>query len=82
MPDKQRDYIRDSRPLRYECLHTGVTCVMLTCIRGVAQPGSALAWGARGPRFESGRPDWPGQNISVPREGLLVQAFMRRPCPS
>jgi hypothetical protein len=25
--------------------------------RGVAQPGSALALGARGPRFESGRPD-------------------------
>ena len=26
-------------------------------IRGVAQPGSALAWGARGQRFESARPD-------------------------
>jgi hypothetical protein len=26
-------------------------------IRGVAQPGSALALGARGPRFKSGRPD-------------------------
>ena len=25
--------------------------------RGVAQPGSALAWGARGPEFESRRPD-------------------------
>jgi hypothetical protein len=25
--------------------------------RGVAQPGSALALGARGPRFKSGRPD-------------------------
>ena len=25
--------------------------------RGVAQPGSALALGARGPRFESARPD-------------------------
>ena len=25
--------------------------------RGVAQPGSALAWGARGRRFESFRPD-------------------------
>ncbi len=25
--------------------------------RGVAQPGSALAWGARGRQFESGRPD-------------------------
>ncbi len=26
--------------------------------RGVAQPGSALALGARGPRFKSGRPDY------------------------
>src|SRR5215207_9182650 len=25
--------------------------------RGVAQPGSALAWGARGPEFESRHPD-------------------------
>jgi hypothetical protein len=25
--------------------------------RGVAQPGSALAWGARGQQFESARPD-------------------------
>lgn len=25
--------------------------------RGVAQPGSALPLGGRGPRFESGRPD-------------------------
>ena len=25
--------------------------------RGVAQPGSALAWGARGREFESRRPD-------------------------
>jgi hypothetical protein len=29
-----------------------------TCIRrDVAQPGSALAWGARGRQFKSGRPD-------------------------
>ena len=26
-------------------------------IRGVAQPGSALVWGASGRRFKSGRPD-------------------------
>ena len=26
-------------------------------VRGVAQPGSALAWGARGRRFKSFRPD-------------------------
>jgi hypothetical protein len=29
--------------------------------RDVAQPGSALAWGARGRQFKSGRPD---QNYS------------------
>ena len=28
-----------------------------TFLRGVAQPGSALAWGARGRRFKSCRPD-------------------------
>lgn len=26
-------------------------------LRGVAQPGSVLAWGASGRRFESSRPD-------------------------
>jgi hypothetical protein len=26
-------------------------------LRGVAQPGSALAWGASGRRFKSSRPD-------------------------
>ena len=34
---------------------------MITC-RGVAQPGSVLAWGARGRVFESHRPD---QSISA-----------------
>ncbi len=29
----------------------------LASVRGVAQPGSALAWGARGREFESRRPD-------------------------
>jgi hypothetical protein len=35
--------------------------------RGVAQPGSALALGARGPRFESARPDqfYPELDIST-----------------
>ncbi len=28
-----------------------------TRVRGVAQPGSVLAWGARGREFESRRPD-------------------------
>ncbi len=30
---------------------------MATLWRGVAQPGSALAWGARGRWFKSSRPD-------------------------
>ncbi len=37
--------------------------------RGVAQPGSALAWGARGRVFESRRPD---QYIILLRETLVL----------
>ena len=33
------------------------TSDILLVFRGVAQPGSALAWGARGREFESRRPD-------------------------
>ena len=36
--------------------HEGVP-LYLKPLRGVAQPGSALAWGARGRGFESRRPD-------------------------
>ena len=32
-------------------------CIRVTAGRGVAQPGSVLAWGARGRVFESLRPD-------------------------
>jgi hypothetical protein len=32
-------------------------------VRDVAQPGSALAWGARGRKFESCRPDTDWQNL-------------------
>jgi hypothetical protein len=32
--------------------------LLLGTMRGVAQPGSARPLGGRGPRFESGRPDW------------------------
>ena len=32
-------------------------CAILLGVRAVAQPGSALAWGARGREFESRRPD-------------------------
>ncbi len=34
--------------------------------RGVAQPGSAPALGAGGPRFKSGRPDWIGRAKVAP----------------
>ena len=37
------------------------SAVVLSCaedLRDVAQPGSALAWGARGRGFESRRPDF------------------------
>jgi hypothetical protein len=33
-------------------------CRLPTEVRDVAQPGSALAWGARGRKFESCRPDY------------------------
>jgi radical SAM/Cys-rich protein len=39
-------------------------------LRGVAQPGSALAWGARGREFESRRPD----QLSMSKNDLEVQA--------
>jgi hypothetical protein len=35
--------------------------------RGVAQPGSVLAWGARGRKFESSRPDQLNQRLSESR---------------
>jgi hypothetical protein len=43
--------------------------VELQASRGVAQPGSALPLGGRGPRFESGRPD---QKAPQMRGFLLV----------
>ena len=43
-----------------------------TLCRDVAQPGRALAWGARGRQFESARPD---HLISLYRCGLLA-AFL------
>ena len=43
--------------------------------RGVAQPGSARRSGRRGPRFESGRPDYESGLLlkKVALEGLGVQ---------
>lgn len=41
---------------------------MFEVFRGVAQLGSALAWGARGRWFESSRPDIRG-NYGIPLDG-------------
>ena len=43
--------------------------------RGVAQPGSALAWGARGREFESRRPDQENQALR-PIFGLAFLLFV------
>jgi hypothetical protein len=40
--------------------------------RGVAQPGSAHAWGACGRRFKSSRPDSINKNAWVLRPGIFV----------
>ena len=45
---------------------------ILPYVRGVAQPGSALAWGARGRRFKSDHPD---QSYRSPFAGLLAPRF-------
>lgn len=39
--------------------------IIITLSRGVAQLGSALAWGARGRRFKSFRPDQLNPVLSV-----------------
>ena len=39
--------------------------------RGVAQLASALAWGARGRKFESSHPDETGKGPSALAEGLF-----------
>ena len=47
--------------------------------RGVAQPGSALAWGASGRWFESSHPDWPR---AIPEWVALFisHRLLERPC--
>lgn len=49
--------------------------------RGVAQPGSVLAWGARGRVFESHRPDQLNQevmkNISQLIAGFFTSIFLK-----
>src|SRR5690606_19196638 len=48
-------------------------CYSLSLRRGVAQPGSALAWGARGREFESRHPDQSSQRVS--RKLLTLSCF-------
>ena len=60
---------RARQPVRHLGIHWGVDVLSIMlepalpgvlfspACRGVAQPGSALAWGARGREFESRRPD-------------------------
>jgi hypothetical protein len=56
-PDEPRDFVTG---------HSELTLAEWNVARrGVAQPGSALALGARGPRFESGRPDHSAATSSV-----------------
>ena len=40
------------------------------CLRDVAQPGSALAWGARGREFKSRRPDETVKQQSFQSSGI------------
>ncbi len=47
--------------------------------RGVAQPGSALAWGARGRKFESCRPDQLDQALAI--GGTLCPSEALEPLP-
>ena len=47
---------------------------MITC-RGVAQPGSVLAWGARGRVFESHRPDQSIEGSSPTLKSLNIVIF-------
>ena len=52
-------------------------------VRGVAQSGSVLAWGARGRKFESCRPDKKGFNRNQrARKTLILRAFSFYPYQS
>ena len=44
--------------------------------RGVAQPGSVLAWGARGRVFESHRPDQLNQEVMKNISQLIAGFFI------
>ena len=50
-------------------------------VRGVAQPGSALRSGRRGPQFKSGHPDWTSEGRLAPlRSTQLVTLDPCGPC--
>ena len=46
--------------------------------RGVAQPGSAHAWGACGRRFKSGRPDFNSRHGAPSMEGVVADSIRPR----
>lgn len=48
-------------------------------VRGVAQPGSALAWGARGREFESRRPDHNSRKETFVASPFLLSSSMLSP---
>src|SRR5205085_8579503 len=54
-----------SGKIRTELSREWLICVPL---RGVAQPGSALRSGRRGPQFKSGHPDRRGGTFRFPRK--------------
>lgn len=53
----QANFFEYSALFLHQCVQTFFRSAILFFFRGVAQPGSALAWGARGREFESRRPD-------------------------
>jgi hypothetical protein len=69
---------RPPRVCRMSCLL--IHRYMTLKYRGVAQPGSALAWGARGQQFESARPDQFLDRLrSTPEHSLDESVSPRRP---
>ena len=62
MKKTKRDYDSVYYMNKIELYEKNFACIAKSCIfalafRGVAQLASALAWGARGRKFESSRPD-------------------------
>ena len=60
-PKAERDRRSEAEPIPLRPFGLSVELVLVKSlleVRGVAQSGRALRSGRRGPRFESGRPDW------------------------